>query len=108
MVVFINLMHLLFVNSEVRKKHRSLSSYTRLLALIQAQRENCYFWLLEKVGVEDISMVASNKDTRVYLIKGQSTLIDLFLLQCNNSGKFCTLETDLEKFPQYASILLQS
>lgn len=107
---FIFLMNLLFLNSKERegRNFRPLSSYTRLLALTQAKIELCHICLLEKVGVEDIILVANNTYTRVYLIKGPSTFMELFVLQCNNGTNFCTLQTNLKKFPPYSAILLQS
>lgn len=64
------LIDLLFVNSKVREKKllRSLSSYTRLLALTKGSIEKCHVCLLEKVGVEGINLVSSNKDTYVLFI----------------------------------------
>lgn len=106
----LTLMNLLFVNSKVREKRKlkSLSSYTGLLALTEAHIEFCHVCLLQKVGVEEKSLIASNKDTHVYLIKGRNEIIDLFLLLCNNGGNFCPLQTELNKFPPNSSILSQN
>lgn len=80
---FLILVDLLFVNSKLKgsRKLRSLSSYTRLLDLNQTNTKDCHVCLLGKVGVEDMSLVASNIDTLVYLIRGSNTFIDLFPLQ---------------------------
>lgn len=85
-----------------------LSSQTRLLALTDANFEVCHTCLVEKVGVERIHLVAMNEDTRVYLIKGRDAIIESFLMQCNNGGIWCQLQTDIRKFPPCSSVLLQN
>ncbi|CCI10828.1 unnamed protein product [Albugo candida] len=100
------LMELLIINAGASKIGRlqSASSYSRLLAVTTAQVEDCHTCLLRNVGVERITLVASNKITRIYLIKSRVTVLESFLNQCNNE-KSCQLQTDIDMFPPWSSIL---
>lgn len=95
------IIELLVVNTQSREREltKPPSSYTRLLAVTFTQVEACHQCLLEKVGVERIQLVGSNEDTRIYLIKSRLSIIESFLIQCNNAGKFCQLQTQVKKFP---------
>lgn len=98
----------LVIALEGRGMIQLFSSQSRLLALTDANFEVCHTCLVEKVGVERIHLVAMNEDTRVYLIKGRDAIIESFLMQCNNGGIWCQLQTDIRKFPPCSSVLLQN
>lgn len=95
------IIELLVINtqSRERKPTKSPSSYATLLAVTFTNVEDCHSCLLENVGVERIHLVGSNKDTRIYLIKSRLSIIESFLTQCNNGGRFCQLQTHVDKFP---------
>ncbi|CCI47964.1 unnamed protein product [Albugo candida] len=106
-LLFVIVIEIMVIHTEAREVllMRSLSSYSRLLAVTARNIKACHSCLIDKVGVERIHLVAINEDTLLYLIKSRNSITESFLFQCNNSGRFCQLQTQVEKFPPYSLIL---
>lgn len=100
-LLFLILVDLLFFNSKLRgsRRLRSLSSYTRLMGLTQTNTEDCHVCLLEKVGVEDISLAASIQ-IRLFIWSEVATRLSIYFL-CNETsvGIFVSFKLTSKSFP---------